>query len=381
MKGSVRYIEKRGYWAVTWYDTLTRKHHTIYRYRGERMWDRRYAEKLLAAIQSRWEQHQLGECTFRIEEFTASGWTDVIEYYEWWMVNVIEPKRKPATVKGYWSYLRNWIRPFFERHPVRLHEIQLDTLTSLLNSIELTGKGKYNVMNAMHSMMDYAWRSRRIKELPPFPKKEDYNLIEPVIRYLPEDRQMAVIDAIDEADRPIFLFLKYHLRRPSEACALKWADYDQINKVFIIRRSVSARRVVDSTKTRAVHFIPCHPDFESVIGALGPGGITDYIFQNSRGRMAGRRYTIESLNVLWKKACAAVGEDIDMYSGLKHSSCSQYLNEKGFSLEEVKELTDHARIESVKRYAKVSMTRKRELMKKGKKLKYNSLNLISHTKI
>ena len=139
--------------------------------------------------------------------------------------------------------------------------------------------------------------------------------------------------------------------------------------------------MVDSTKTRAVHFIPCHPDFESVIDTLGPGGITDYIFQNSRGRMAGRRYTIESLNVLWKKACAAVGEDIDMYSGLKHSSCSQYLNEKGFTLEEVKELTDHARIESVKRYAKVSMTRKRELMKKGKKLKYNSLNLISHTKI
>jgi site-specific recombinase XerD len=85
--------------------------------------------------------------------------------------------------------------------------------------------------------------------------------------------------------------------------------------------------------------------------------------------MAGQRYTIESLNVLWKKACTVVGEDIDMYSGLKHSSCSQYLNEKGFSLEEVKELTDHARIESVKRYAKVTMTRKKSLMERGKKLK------------
>ncbi len=51
-----------------------------------------------------------------------------------------------------------------------------------------------------------------------------------------------------------------------------------------------------------------------------------------------------------------------MYSGLKHSSCSQYINEKHYSLDQVQMLTDHARRESVKRYASVQLDEKRRLM-------------------
>lgn len=51
-----------------------------------------------------------------------------------------------------------------------------------------------------------------------------------------------------------------------------------------------------------------------------------------------------------------------MYSGLKHSSCSQYVNEKGYSIDQVQMLTDHARRESVMRYASVQLEAKRRLM-------------------
>ena len=63
-----------------------------------------------------------------------------------------------------------------------------------------------------------------------------------------------------------------------------------------------------------------------------------------------------------------MGNDIDMYSGLKHSSCSQYVNEKGYSIDEVQMLTDHARRESVMRYATVQLEAKRRLME-GKIIK------------
>ena len=76
----------------------------------------------------------------------------------------------------------------------------------------------------------------------------------------------------------------------------------------------------------------------------------------------GKRYTNESLNIIWKKACKAAGEDIDLYSGLKHSSCSQYINEKGLSLTDLQAITDHASLESVRKYAKMEVSRKRELM-------------------
>jgi len=65
---------------------------------------------------------------------------------------------------------------------------------------------------------------------------------------------------------------------------------------------------------------------------------------------------------LWHQACATAGEAIDMYSGLEHSSCSQYINEKHYSIDQVQMLTDHARRESVKKYAMVQLDEKRRLM-------------------
>ncbi len=108
-------------------------------YKGEKMYSPKTATKRLAEIQSRYEDAQKGLCRFSVEDINGKKYTDVLEYYEEWMRNVIEPKRKPATIKGYWSYYRNWIRPFFRKYPIHLANIQLDTLTALLNSILLSG--------------------------------------------------------------------------------------------------------------------------------------------------------------------------------------------------------------------------------------------------
>jgi hypothetical protein len=47
--------------------------------------------------------------------------------------------------------------------------------------------------------------------------------------------------------------------------------------------------------------------------------------------MDGKRYTLESLNRLWRHACKETGESIDMYSGLKHSSGDHRSYPPGFS--------------------------------------------------
>lgn len=360
MKGGYYFRKDRGYFVV-WFPFNGGKI-TTNKYNGEKIYHKSIAQKCLAVIQGDYEQYQKGLAPFRPEKYTGKGWTDALEYYQEWMREVIEPKRKPATIKGYWSYYRTWFEPFFKENPVLLHEIQLDTLNKMMNFITLAPKGKYNVMNAFHSFLDYAWRAKRIPEMPAFPKKEDYNLVDPVIKWVTETRQMAIIKAIPEADRPIFLWLKYHVRRPSEACTLKWCDYDEINQSWTIRRTLSARKLVDSTKTRAVHVIPCHSAFMPVIRSIRSSDLAGYVFVNQRSRFKDKRYTLESLGVLWKKACAEVGETIDLYSGLKHSTCSQMINEKGLTLNQVQMVTDHANLESVKKYAKVELDIKRRLM-------------------
>ncbi len=50
--------------------------------------------------------------------------------------------------------------------------------------------------------------------------------------------------------------------------------------------------------------------------------------------------------------------------GLKRSSCLQYINEKGVTMLDPQAITDHARLDSVKRCAKTGLARKRELMER-----------------
>ena len=103
-----------------------------------------------------------------------------------------------------------------------------------MNSIERSPKMKLNVIMCLHEMLDYAHRSTRIPSMPPFPKKEEYGLVEPTVAWIPAEQQEAIIDAIPEEHRPIFQWLMLHFRREGEAFALHKTDYDVINNAFII---------------------------------------------------------------------------------------------------------------------------------------------------
>jgi len=365
MKGSIFYQKDRKRWAVTFHHNG--RNYTVTRYKGEFIYHESLARKLLANIQNRYEESLEGLCRFRVEEFTGKGWTDVLEFFEEWMREVIEPKRKPATVNGYWSYYRTWIKPFFSENPVLLHEIQLDTMTKFLNYVSFTGKSKYNVLNCLHTMMDYAWRAKRIPEMPAFPRREDYNIIQPAIEWIDTETFWKVIDALDENEKPIFLWMYYHLMREAEACALQWQDYDEVNRVFTVRRSISARKVVESTKTGEIYITPCHADFNPYMVKLqrtGPHRKDTFIFTNQRARRENKRYTNESINKAWKRACKAVGVRIRPYAGVRHSRATQMSVELGMTSHEIQEAGTWKRIDSVNRYRDLQLDRKKELLER-----------------
>ena len=150
MKGGFYFLKERNRWMV-WFPVNGKKVF-VSRYNGELIYHKKIAQKCLAIIQADFEKAQRGEAAFKIEKYTGKGWTDFSDFFQEWMKNVIEPVRSPATIKGYWSYYRTWFLPFFTENPVLLHEIQLDTLNKLKNQIACASKGKYNIMNCLHSM-------------------------------------------------------------------------------------------------------------------------------------------------------------------------------------------------------------------------------------
>lgn len=373
VNGSIYYQKDRGRYAINWYCTLAKRSYGIYRYKGEFMYHSKIADKCLAMIQARWEQHLNGECQFRIEEFTGKGFTDVIKYYEKWRKKRIKPKRSKATNDVYKSYYKNWIKPYFENHPIMLHEIREGHLDDMLDYIleglrknnpsGNIGKTAQNIMYAFHRMMKQGKRDGIILIMPLFPEKEDYCIQETEFDFLWEEDQLEIINSIPIPDRYPFLWLKYHYRRPSEACALYKTDYDPFNDEFTVRRSLSARKLWNRTKTGAIHKIPCDDNFRDVAKKLiNANPESPFMFVNPRARKEGKRYTLESLKIVWKKACKDL--EIGLYEGTKHSSCTQYINEKDGTDSELQMLTDHAKMASVKKYRKIGTDKKRRLMRK-----------------
>jgi integrase len=363
MKGSVHSF--KGSWFVAWYDAMLGKTVKIYHYKGEKIYSKKTAQKLLSVMQSDFENG-----TFYIEKYANQRFSEVIPFLKDWISH--PDGLSPATHKGYKSYIENHIIPFFTRNnQLSLPDIQIDVLRRFRRGLEefgLSPKMQWNIMYCMHSILRSAWESRKITAMPPFPRKKEYGLQRRPINWLPSDRQINILNEIPLDHQPIFWFLKYHLRRPAEACALHKVDYS--DGVFEIWRSISNKKLCNQTKTGAIHTIPCHPDFLPFISIeiekqKRLGIISPFLFVNRLARHDGKRYTGESLNIIWKVACKKAGEDIDLYSGLKHSSCSQYINEKGLSESELQIITDHARIESVRMYAKTEVKRKMELMMKN----------------
>jgi site-specific recombinase XerD len=363
MHGSAHFKSDRRQWVVAW--SWEGKRYQISRYKGRLMTqthpdkrkDQGYVDagRLLAQMQGDVENG-----VFRIEKFTGKRWTDVIPFCEQWLET--KQNKKPSTIALYSNFIRNHIKPFFESHPFQLHEVQLDTLDALRMSLDMNPWSAYLCMSTFKQVLDYAWRSKRIPEVPPFPRKSEYQIQDKPIRWLSSEKQWKIIEAIPDEHKPIFLFLKYHLRRPAEAMALLKSDYNRFNKSFTIHRSISADSVVEATKTGAVHVIPCHALFQDRTKALlmeaqdGP-----FLFTNRLARTPGKRYTHKALALIWKRACEAAGEDIGLYSGLKHSSCSQYIN-GGMQMLELQMITGHKKTDSLKKYCSVDIEYIRSLM-------------------
>lgn len=353
VKGS---IEKHGkYFRVQFYHRGRKGWLT--HYDGIPLYSLELANKLRARAQEDVEAEAKGEGIFRWERYTRQSIDTLAYLWDW--LEIEKPHLAKATYQGYYYAISKHLEPFFQVHPVPLRKLNYTLLMTLLNSMTgLAGKSRQNVIGTLRACLSFALKDQRITAIPPFPAQKKYNIQKPVVLWLPEERQLKVIDAIPKQHQPIFAWAKWHYRRPNEACALQKADFDGNN--FYVRWGFSAGELHPYTKTKKEFETPCDDEFRPYLEFMTKG-FSNFFFQNPRALNRERHYTVWVMRRIWKIACRKVGESIDLYQGLKHSSCCQFLNEKGGTLTELAEITGQD-LTSLQHYVTTEVARKRELM-------------------
>lgn len=328
--GHVRWSGQRKRWYIDlpWEG----KRYRIYSYQRVTFKQQDYAEDVLTIIRS-----EIASRSFDIRKYKKGAQLTVRAYAQKWVDSL---GLQPATSKDYQYSIRNFIGPFFKDLDVRdvRHHHLMEFKTWL--SDKRAPKGVYNVMGCLKTMLRYAWRNGDIPIVPPFPRLE---YTKPAIRWLDEEAQIKVIEAMPEPDRYIFWFLKWYEVQPSEARALQRSDLQE-NHVTITH-SFSLNKLVNTTKTHKIKVLPHLGVFDRMLQEM-PKRLSPFVFTRS---WDGKPYTQKNLNSLWNKACKEVGVDINLYNGLKHS-LGMHLLERGVPKEMVQKIFGHAKPDMTDRY-------------------------------
>ncbi|MEN6441364.1 MAG: site-specific integrase [Syntrophobacter sp.] len=384
MKGSIQPHE-RGYWVICWYHKgkperfyndflhgggkFFRRHEDPLKCIGYEM-----ANRCLTVMRNDWEAYQRGERAFDIEKY-RHRYTDVIPYLETWL-RTKEGTIMPGTLKPYSIAISKHLVPFFERHPVQLHEIQKDTIKLLMSELTCAPKTKRNIVNVLHACLSDACESNRIPKMPGFPKKGDYQITKKPITWITKAEQDKIFSFIPDPHLPIFLFLRLSWRREGEAIALLRSDYDARVDALIIHRGISDRKIVEKTKDGEIHVWPVTEQFRPHLkGLLTRADTSPYLFTCSSSRMEGKRYTREILMKVWTNACAKAKIKIDIHRGLRTSGASSFINECGGTIEEAQERGQWSNRETLKNfYGRYDIERLRELQEKGGVVPFKKVN-------
>lgn len=335
MKGSYHFQRDRYYVSIYWDGKANR----IWRYNGEPIWHEKTAEKLLSKIRA-----EIDDGRFVLQSYFPNSPLSLKSVSESWLrASTI----CDATKKFYEKANKKCISYFGEDFDIR--NFTHSKLQIFYNELDMSVKGKYNVLASLKTMLNYAYKDDLIPRVPPFPSLP-LGLPEE-IAYLTYDQQQSVLGAIPERHRGVYEFAMEYGLRIGEVLALQWDCVT--DKEITIKRTVSDGELRQTTKTGR----------SRVYGLTGRGkeilegakrsrvenGISPYIFR----RTDGKPYTWKSLTKRWKTACKKAGITINLYNGIRHSLGGQ-LMDQGVEMEMVRDILGHTSTNTTRRYARRS---------------------------
>jgi len=314
--------------------------------------NRRHAESTLAEIRaSAWKENVTKEAALAPYIARTSPRLRLGHAYGRWIAKMREAQARGDVTREYvdeldrYGHEGGYLAPLESTHYSAVNFGHLEDLDAHLARRGLSPKTRAHVMASLRTF--YRWMQQRgeVKTVPTFPVVRVPDS-EPVL--LEPEAQRAVLDAIPEKRRGIFLALAYHGLRPSEAARLDAADYDR--KAGVVR--LPARKA----KTRKGAAVPFGDELRAWLEANTKAedrlqGLA--LFRNPLSRQPGKRWTVDALEDTWNRACKAIGVSCPLYSGTKHSSATAALR-RGVALDQIQAALRHADIRSTGKYARAA---------------------------
>lgn len=219
------------------------------------------------------------------------------------------------------------------------------------------------LLNLLRQVFRDALRREDIERLPLFPSVD---VPQKTIQWMLPEQQSAALVHLPQRHQPIFRFLMLYGCRVGEACALCWDAIDREKGVLYFKRTISADRVEQTTKTRRERPLPIFDAFAAYLDSIPPGIGQTPVFKNPDADWwcnPERRYTGKSLNAYWRKALEDAGlPHVKLYNAARHSRGMQALNMDGWGLDAVQMLLGHTNAATTKKYAQPEVALLKQLM-------------------
>ena len=284
--------------------------------------------------------------------FDPSRWVkkDVREflfenYIEKWL-EFSESRLKPSSLKDRRRIAKNILIPFFKGKDIRdIRAAHIQDFYLELQGRGLSEKTIWNTLMELKTFLNFARKREDLERVPAFP---EIKVREKPIVWLTREDQKRILEHIPDEHKPIFIFLFTYGCRPGEARALCWDAVDFEKEIIYIKRTFSAKKLVDVPKEGKWKVFPMLPHIKTILEDLYRKKRSMFVFSWRYDH-----YGERALPRIWKDACKKAGiQGVSLYAGVRHSFAMQRLHE-GFSYEEIGACLGHSDVRTTRRYGRL----------------------------
>lgn len=285
--------------------------------KGRRFGSVEEAEAVLGEI-----RRAIADQTFFPEDY-QSATKNLLLWPNWLQANAEREARrlKPATLRKYRAMWRI-LEPAFG---ISIKEIRKHHIQDFLDGLDYSAKYKADLAGEVKRLLNVALDREEITRIPRIPV---VRVDDKPIRWLSRRQQQQALEQIDPAHWPIFRFLFEHGIRINEATALCWDVIDLDKGEFYVIRTISCRRLTDTTKGGTAYALPLMDEDNELLEdaarkakeeGIVPAGLVR-VFRNPEARNKDQAYTDDYLRGIWRAACEAAGlEAVDLKNATRHS--------------------------------------------------------------